>query len=95
MAKKGDLARESVRDTIINAFKEKDSFVCIQDKKIYVEAKDGDNGEVYQFAISMTMPKTPVEGISFEKEEPSKPAAVELSESDKAKVEELKRMLGF
>ena len=95
MAKRGDAAREAVKDTIIKAFGS--DFVCVQDKKIYVNAHDGPNGEVLQFAISMTMPKTPIAGSA----DPSSPvvmtteARTELSQEDKAKVEELKKRLGI
>ena len=54
MAKRGDFAREEVKQIIINAFG--DNFVGIQDKKIYVKAKDA-GGEVIQFCINITMPK--------------------------------------
>ena len=57
MARRGDLARENVTKIIVDAFG--DNFVTIQDKKIYVMGSDG--GEMVQFAISLTMPKTPVE----------------------------------
>lgn len=103
MAKRGDLAREKVRDTIIAAFGE--DFVCVQDKKIYVTAKDGPGGEVLQFAIAMTMPKTPVaagpsptDWTNDESAPSQAPVAtatpVALDPADKAKVEELKRRLG-
>lgn len=57
MAKKGEFARESVKNTIIEAFGE--NFVAFQDKKIYVNEPD-ENGEMIQFAITMTMPKNPI-----------------------------------
>lgn len=60
MAKKGDVARQDVMDTIIKAFKDIDSYCCTADKKIYVWAQDGAGGEKLQFAVSITMPKTPV-----------------------------------
>ena len=56
--KRGDQAREAVKNTIIEAFGA--NFVDIQDKKIYVNAQDGSGGETIQFAISITMPKTPI-----------------------------------
>ena len=60
--KRGDLAREKVRDTIIKAFG--GDFITIYDKKIYVKAQDGANGEEIQFAITMTMPKTPIDAAT-------------------------------
>lgn len=56
MARRGDTARENVTERIKEAFGA--DFVGIQDKKIYVQAKE--NGEKIQFAISLTMPKTPI-----------------------------------
>lgn len=60
MPKKGDVARETVKNTIIETFNSTGNYVAFVDKKIYVTAQDGPGGEVLQFAISMTMPKTPV-----------------------------------
>lgn len=114
MAKRGDIAREHVKDTIVGAFGE--DFVTIQDKKIYVVADDG-NGEKIQFAITMTMPKTPVGAanavpataapaasrpsgnsapweMSAETPAPA-PVATEVSAEDKAKVDELMKILGI
>ena len=102
MAKRGELARESVKNTIIDAFSATNSFVTVRDKKIYVNVPDGPNGEIIQFAISMTMPKTPIEsagpvgkasnGVTFS-EEPTGP--VELSPADKEKVSQLMNRLGI
>lgn len=104
MAKKGDAARASVAETIINAFGA--SYIATFDKKIYVEAQDGPGGETLQFSITITMPK-----ISVSKEEvlttsapadwngPAAPSSVapptEISDSDKAKVAELMKQLGL
>lgn len=105
MAKKGEIARESVKDTIISAFNATGNFVAFQDKKIYVTAKDGENGELLQFAIAMTMPKTPVAaaptGASPDGNSDSVSVAgnaqatsTELAPEDRAKIEELKKKLG-
>ena len=107
MPKRGDIARERVKDTIINAFSASGDYITTQDKKIYVQARDGDNGEVIQFAISMTMPKTQVSAApaatwypegSPDSEQVSMPVKtvkpVEMSPEDKAAVERLKRALG-
>lgn len=105
--KRGDLARDKVRDTIITAFG--DNYVNTVDKKIYVEAEDGPGGEKLQYAITITLTKTPV---SRENETPSPignpndwsgafptppatPIAPQLSAADKAKADELLRKLGF
>lgn len=101
LAKKGDLAREYVKNKIVEAFG--GDFVGIADKKIYVKARDGENGEEMQFAISMTMPKTPLETAGSSTPDlstgvfSSVPAStpVEMDPADKAKVEELKKRLGI
>lgn len=105
MPKKGDAAREAVRDTIVKAFNDTGNFVTIQDKKIYVTAKDGAMGELLQFAISMTMPKVPIaaqavvtpnensSSTGIVENLPSTP--VEMSPEDKDEVERLKQMLGI
>ena len=103
MAKRGDLARESVKDTIIKAFADQNNFVAFQDKKIYVQAKDGNNGEVIQFAITMTMPKTPISvgespandwsGSSMP--DPAAVAPTALAPEDAEKVKELMQRLGI
>ena len=102
MAKKGDQARESVKNIIIDAFASKNSFVAFQDKKIYVQVPDGPNGEVLQFAITMTMPKVPVVAIQtndtaadWMNDPPEvSQTPVELTPEDEAKVQELMERLG-
>ena len=102
--KRGDQARENVKNIIINAFGE--NYVNTVDKKIYVEAEDSPGGEKIQFAISLTMPKTAVtrEGqskpVAINNNDWTGPAApapisAEISEDDKAKVAELMRQLGL
>lgn len=103
MAKRGDQARESVKNTIIDAFTKDGNFVAFQDKKIYVQAKDGANGEIIQFAISMTMPKTPIAATGTAdpandwRDESSTVinTPTELSPEDKEKVHELMRRLNI
>lgn len=86
--RRGDYARSSVVNTIINAFG--DNYVTTQDKKIYVNATEG--GEVIQFAISITMPKTPIAAATSEAEVISMEDANQMSE---AKLKELKEILGM
>jgi len=106
LAKRGDAAREAVKNKIIEAFGP--DFVAFLDKKIYVEAQDGPGGETLQFAITMTMPKTSVsreEGVSSPlpaDNDWTGPAAAtpvqtptEISDDDKAKVAELMKKLGL
>lgn len=97
MGKRGDAAREAVKNKIIETFNATGDFVAFQDKKIYVQAKDGANGEVIQFAITMTMPKTPIEvgQITNAIDGVASPVVMstELSNEDKAQVEMLKNKL--
>ena len=102
MPKKGDAAREAVKNVIIKAFGE--DYVGIQDKNIYVQAQDGPGGETLQFAISMTMPKNPLPaagggtwapGGSLDSEDVPTVVVSEMSAADKAAVERLKRRLGI
>lgn len=105
MPKKGDQARESVKNTIIEAFNATGNFVAFLDKKIYVQAEDGANGGMVQFAITMTMPKTPVEagaqttagpvgnGFSTNSGGNALVTPTELSPEDKEQVEKLKEKL--
>lgn len=102
--RRGDLAKQSAIATIQAAFG--DDFVGLIDKKLYVNVKDGPNGEVVQLSIALTMPKTPVsasavpvttsatDGNAAAWE--SKPATpTELSTEDKAKVADLCARLGI
>ena len=101
--RRGDLAKQSVIATIQAAFGE--NFAGIVDKKLYVNVKDGPNGEVVQLSITLTMPKTPVsasavpvtasaDGNAAAWE--SKPATpTELSAEDKAKVADLCKKLNI
>lgn len=97
--KKGDIARQSIIDGIINMFKEQDSFIAFVDKKIYVEAQDGPGGEQIQFAISLTMPKNPIvkDPGAFGEVEDTKAnnKEIELSQADKEAIERLKKQLGI
>lgn len=99
MARRGDTARQEVTNKIIGAFP--GSFV--QDKKIYVNVSE--NGEAIQFAISLTMPKTPIDGpsnveagdydFSNPTAKPVIPIAKEISAEDDAKVTALMERLGI
>lgn len=97
MAKRGDTAREAVKNKIIEAFGE--DFVAFVDKKIYVQASDG--GEMIQFAITMTMPKNPIEvgensgGSAAGGSVAPVTMPTELSSADKEKVNDLMAKLGL
>ena len=109
MAKRGEIARERAKDIICNAFGK--DFVTVQDKKIYVMAKD-EGGEKVQFAITLTMPKNPIDtGNTYVNKndwtgtegptviEQDTRAATntvsEVSSEDQAKIDELMRTLGI
>lgn len=102
--RRGDLAKQSAIATIQAAFG--DDFVGLIDKKLYVNVKDGPNGEAVQLSIALTMPKTPVSASAVPVTTPatdgnaaaweSKPATpTELSAEDKAKVTDLCARLGI
>lgn len=95
--RRGDLAKQSAIATIQTAFG--DDFVGLIDKKLYVNVKDGPNGEVVQLSIALTMPKTPVSASAVPVTAAaweSKPATpTELSAEDKAKVADLCARLGI
>lgn len=99
--RRGDAAKTAAINAILNTFE--GSFLL--DKKIYINVKDGPNGEVVQLSIALTMPKTPVNASAVPVAAPadgnvaaweSKPATpTELSSEDKAKVVDLCRRLGI
>lgn len=93
---RGNIAKEQATKTIIKAFG--NSFVCVQDKKIYVWAEE--NGEKVQIAITLTCPKAIVEGHSLTKANSDEECAfattpVDISPEDKRKIEKLKEKLGI
>lgn len=99
--RRGDAAKQSAIATIQEAFGE--GFVGYIDKKAYVNVRDGANGEVVQLAISITMPKVPIDATAASPTtDPNaapweaKPATpTELSAEDKEKVSMLMERLGF
>lgn len=99
--RRGDLAKQSAIATIQEAFGE--GFVGLIDKKLYVNVKDGPNGEVVQLSIALTMPKTPVNAsavpvagdVNAAAWESAPATPTELSQEDKAKVADLCARLGI
>lgn len=79
----GTIAKENIAKLLENALGQ--DFLGVYDKKLYVLMDDGD--EKVQIAISMVKPKTPIAVAT------SLPASTELSPADKAKVEQLKKLL--
>ncbi len=102
--RRGDLAKQSAIATIQEAFGE--NFVGLVDKKLYINVKDGSNGEVVQLAITLTMPKTQVTADAVLVAAPkvdtnaaaweSKPSTpTKLSADDEKKVADLCARLGI
>lgn len=100
--RKGDAAKAAAINTILNTFE--GSFMI--DKKLYINVKDGPNGEVVQLAIALTMPKTPVTADAVPVAAPkvdanaaaweSKPSTpTKLSADDEKKVADLCARLGI
>ena len=100
--RRGDAAKTAAINTILNTFD--GSFLL--DKKVYINVKDGPNGEVVQLSITLTMPKTPVNASAVPVAAPAGNSNVaawenapatptELSQKDKMKVEELCKKLGI
>lgn len=100
--RRGDAAKTAAINTILNTFE--GSFLL--DKKIYINVKDGPNGEVIQLSIALTMPKTPVNTSAVSIAAPmgdsnaaaweTTPATpTELSQEDRAKVADLCKKLGI
>lgn len=93
--RKGDIAKQYVADKIIQTFG--DSYVCTKDKKIYLNIKEGN--EIAQIAISLTMPKVPVENElqsitkSAWDDNTTTTVSTDLSVEDKQQVERLKNIL--
>ncbi|MCM1324778.1 MAG: hypothetical protein NC218_11720 [Acetobacter sp.] len=102
---KGQIAKEQVSAKIAEAFGK--DFVGIVDKKLYVWGME--NGERVQICLSMTCPKTPIEGGAapvtnttatgnFDWSGTAAPAPqtpVEISKEDDEQVSELMRRLGI
>ena len=100
--RRGDAAKTAAINTILNTFE--GSFLL--DKKIYINMKDGPNGEIVQLSIALTMPKTPINASAVSVAAPAGNSNVaawenapatptELSQKDKMKVEELCKKLGL
>lgn len=100
--RKGDAAKAAAINTILNTFE--GSFMI--DKKLYINVKDGSNGEMVQLAITLTMPKTQVTADAVPVAAPkvdtnaaaweSKPSTpTKLSADDEKKVADLCARLGI
>lgn len=90
--RRGDFAKQFVTEEIVKAFE--DNFVTVQDKKIYLNVKEG--AETVQVAISLTVPKTPIgasDGNTIINSSSYSPT--ELSDEDKQAIEGLKKKLGI
>ena len=100
--RRGDAAKNAAINTILNTFEG----AFFLDKKVYINVKDGPNGEVVQLAIALTMPKTPVTADAVPVAAPkvdtnaaaweSKPSTpTKLSADDEKKVADLCARLGI
>lgn len=93
--RRGDIAKQTVTDTIINAFGDK--IAGIENKKIYVNISEGD--KVVQIAISLTVPKTPIAvstGIAFDEADQPRTTThtpIDISPEDRIAVEMLNQKL--
>ena len=99
---KGSIAKEVITKKLKEAFGS--DFIGEVDKKIYVQAPE--NGEMVQIAISMTCPKTPVavsnapvvkNGIMDFEAKPAlvAPKTTEVSEDERATIQDMMRRLGL
>ncbi len=101
---RGNIAKEAVEKKIQAAFGA--DYIGIYDKKLYVWAQE--NGERIQIAISLTCPKVPVEvhtttslgDFNFEDDSNTVIAAAgfqpaEISDEERARVEDLMKSLGL
>ena len=99
---KGSIAKEAITKKLKEVFGA--DFIGEVDKKIYIQAPE--NGEMVQIAISMTCPKTPVtisnapvvkNGIMDFEAEPAlvAPKSVEVSDDERATIQDMMRRLGL
>lgn len=94
---KGSIAKENLLKRFATAVGE--DYICEKDKKFYFWSTE--NGERVQVAISMTVPKTPVEcnapggDLNFDTEAPTPAKPVEMGEDEKATLSRLMEELGL
>ena len=92
---KGSIAKENLIKRFATAVGE--DFICENDKKFYFWSTE--NGERVQVAVSMTVPKTPVEctapggDLNFETENVTTVKPVEMQESEKEILDRLMKEL--
>ena len=94
---KGSIAKENLLKRFATAVGE--DYICEKDKKFYFWSTE--NGERVQVAISMTVPKTPVEcnapggDLNFDTETPAPAKPVEMGADEKATLDRLMEELGL
>ena len=92
---KGSIAKENLIKRFATAVGE--DFICEKDKKFYFWSTE--NGERVQVAVSMTVPKTPIEctapggDLNFETENVTTVKPVEMQESEKEILDRLMKEL--
>lgn len=95
MAARGTIAKENLIKRFTTAVGE--DFICEKDKKFYFWSTE--NGERVQVAVSMTVPKVPVEcnapggDLNFDDAPVATPAKVEMDEDEKATLARLMKEL--
>lgn len=99
---RGNMAKEAVIATLREAFGNK--FLGKRDKKYYVIADDGENGDV-QIAISLTCPKVEIEfaetpSSDIEQDNGSQPTAsapepVEFTQEEQDNIDRLMKMFNL
>lgn len=87
--RRGDSAKALITQTLLDSF---GSNAFVYDKKIYINANDGN--ETVQIAVALTMPKTPVENATTTTFEAA-PTPTQLSPEDRRKVDSLMQRLGI
>lgn len=89
------------KTNLINRFRAAvgDDFICEKDKKFYFWSSE--NGERVQVAVSMTVPKVPVEctapggDLDFSDDSTTRQEVVEMKEDEKATLDRLMKELGL
>lgn len=94
---KGSIAKENLIKRFATAVGE--DFICEKDKKFYFWSTE--NGERVQVAVSMTVPKTPIEctapggDLNFDNDNIPEVVTVEMNRDEKETLDRLMAELGL
>ena len=94
---KGSIAKENLIKRFVTAVGE--DFICEKDKKFYFWSTE--NGERVQVAVSMTVPKTPIEctapggDLNFDNDSIPEVVTVEMNRDEKETLDRLMAELGL